>query len=421
MPPYIGQAIEQLHINGFEAYIVGGCVRDALLGAAPKDWDITTNAVPDEINDVFSDRKRLSHGEKYGTVTVLFGDAPVEITAYRNDGAYTDNRRPDSVSFTRSLREDLSRRDFTINALAYGHDIDVIDFFGGVGDIRDKIIRCVGDAGERFREDALRILRALRFSARLGFAVEAETASSIHNLCCGLKNISFERVCAELSGILTGGGESVAAVFTDFTDVLFVPVPELNRRLPEWENIVRSIRCSPPDLTLRLILLLRGVDGARIILRRLRFKNEIVNDAAETLAFIDACAPSGAAAVKRMLNKSGERRLRLYLSARRAIESSSGADETIAKLRLEAINAAERLTDDIIIANDCYSLKDLKIDGDDLLEMGYMSGKPLGIILDALLGQVIDGALPNERPVLMEYAKRARVNFAPQSTGSTLA
>ena len=430
LPPYIEYAIDTLRQNGFDAYAVGGCVRDSILGAIPKDWDIATGATPPEICEVFAGYKTLLHGVKYGTVAVLFGDVSVDITTFRADGAYTDNRRPDEVRFTRNLRDDLMRRDFTINALAYSHDSGIVDCFSGRTDMAQKIIRCVGIPEERFGEDALRILRALRFASVLSFCVEERTASAIHYLKHSLKNIASERVCAELSGILSGNGNSAAAVLTEFSDVIRVLIPELSGAAGDWGFIARAIAQSPQDLALRLALLLREASGGAGagdivcgILRRLRFKNEIIDDVTALVQNQDADICGGSVAIKRLLNRLGEKRLKLLLQMRRLIIISLTSEDQMA-FRLpedptssqlhEAqtapglsrdIDAAECMISGIIKRGECYSLNHLEINGRDLMAIGFKPGKQLGTALNILLEQVMAQDSLNERDTLTHLAE----------------
>ena len=225
LPSYVSLALEKLNNHGFEAYVVGGCVRDSLMGRAPNDWDITTDALPEQLLSTFAEYRVIPTGLQHGTVTVLIDDHPLEITTYRIDGTYSDNRHPDSVSFTRSLREDLARRDFTINALAYHPQTGIVDHFSGLADLDNRQIVCVGDPEKRFTEDALRILRALRFSAQFGFPIEKMTAKAIHRLAPLLRRIAVERVQSELVKLLCG--EYVRDVMLAFPDVIGIILPEI--------------------------------------------------------------------------------------------------------------------------------------------------------------------------------------------------
>ena len=447
IPACVEFSIKKLIGDGYDAYAVGGCVRDALLGVAPKDWDIATTAAPSEISAVFEAYKCLTHGADYGTITVLFDGKTVEITTFRIDGKYTDNRRPDSVRFTRSLLDDIRRRDFTINALAYRHDCGLVDYFGGREDLDNGIVRCVGDARERFKEDALRILRALRFASRLSFTIEEHTAAAIHEMKDSLRNIARERICAELSGILSASGDGAAVVLREFSDVIHAIFPGLDHCANAWDCIIRSIANTPPELALRLALLLappptpaqlqqsppapallpplpqQGLrpkppsTEARRMLHELRFGNEVIDEV--TVLIDTVCADaiscdssadqmqriSGDVQIKRLLNALGERRLRLLLHAKRALVLA-GCHAEDAKIRqLREIGAAESRISEIINNGECYSLMTLNINGKDLLSIGYKPGKPLGMALRELLERVVAGNCPNERRALLDQAK----------------
>jgi tRNA nucleotidyltransferase (CCA-adding enzyme) len=456
MPGCVERAVERLGALGHEAYIVGGCVRDSLLGRAPKDWDVTTDAPPERIAEAFGDYRCLSHAEKYGTVTVVFDEMPVEITTYRIDGGYSDNRRPDTVAYTASLREDLRRRDFTINALAYRHDAGVVDYFGGRRDLADGLIRCVGDARERFGEDALRILRALRFASRYDFCIEEGAAAAIHALCRTLGGIAQERVCAELTGILTGN--DAGGLFAEYPDVLCLCVPELRKA---WEGgrlarALAAVRRAPPELAVRLALLLREAvsaeaaaaknaaftentvtaenggpaedadtaENAAQILRRLRFDGGLIDTVKALLRNFDAPIPTDAPAVKRRLNRLGEGRFLLLLAVRRASvdpdgaacgaaqsdpasgPAQSGGAELSPAERLAKIDRAAALVSEILARGDCFSLKGLKVNGEKLKALGYAPGRKLGAALETLLESVIAGGCPNEEQALAAMAER---------------
>ena len=416
MPAHVALAVDMLGRAGYEACVVGGCVRDRLLGLAPKDWDIATAATPGETEAVFRKYKLLTHGRKYGTVAVLFGGEPVEITTYRTDGDYLDSRRPESVRFTASLREDLGRRDFTINALAYRQGLGLVDYFGGAGDLAGGVVRCVGDARARFGEDALRIMRALRFAARFSFKIEEGTSSAVHSLRRSLENIALERVGAELAGILAGPGEGVRYVLSEYYDVMTVIIPELSDCSDSWENWLKAAAAAPPDLAVRLALMLCGLTApaANGALRRLRFNNGTADEAAGLIDLFYAGveeARQGEAAVKRLLCRAGEARLRKLLLARRAYAAAAGgnsADGTGGKNGINDIKALDeigRLIDGVTGRGDCYSLKGLAVKGGDLIGLGFAPGKEMGRALQALLDLVIEGESPNERGALLAKAE----------------
>jgi tRNA nucleotidyltransferase (CCA-adding enzyme) len=418
MPPYVEAAVDLLCRGGYEAYVVGGCVRDSLLGLVPKDWDITTDAEPAATSAVFKKHQLLMHGQKYGTVTVLIDKKPVEITTFRTDGGYSDNRRPDFVLFTRSLRDDLARRDFTINALAYSREYGLIDFFDGRGDIADGVVRCVGAPRERFAEDALRILRALRFASRFSFTIESGTAAAIRELAGSLVNVAGERVCAELTGVMSGTGEGVRVVLSEFRDVMHVILPELSVYGDgEWNYIVTAISLIPARqesiqscLMQRLALLLLKIENAPLALRRLRFDNELIRGVTELIKHQDADFAAGKTAVKRLIYEIGAERVNDLLLARRAyITAAQDRGNEKNRLLSEETDAAGFYLSEIINQGECCTLKDLQINGNDLIGLGYKPGRELGRVLSALLGRVIEGECPNERKALLDMAEKLSV------------
>ena len=268
IPQHALTVVERLERYGYEAYVVGGCVRDSLMGRCPKDWDVCTNALPEEVLRVFKRFHVIKTGLQHGTVTVMVDKQPVEVTTFRIDGNYTDNRHPDSVNFVSRVEEDLARRDFTINAMAYNPARGLVDAFGGQEDLQARIIRCVGEPDERFNEDGLRILRALRFAARYDFGIETETAFSMHRNRHLLENVSVERIFSELKGILVG--EGVLGMMQAFPDIFSVIIPELapavgfDQRNPHhcydvWTHTAHAVQAAPADEVLRLALLLHDI------------------------------------------------------------------------------------------------------------------------------------------------------------------
>jgi len=383
IPEYVILALETLRSNNFEAYLVGGCVRDILLGTVPHDWDITTNAKPEQIISAFTGFSVIPTGIKHGTVTVLIDHIPVEITTYRVDGAYSDNRRPDKVAFTSNLREDLSRRDFTINSLAMDPNGTVIDHFGGVPDIQGKTVRAVGDAEKRFEEDALRILRALRFAAVLAFSIEPETSKAIHAQKHLLHNISAERIQAELTKLICGASATV--VVYEYADVI-------REIIPEFEPV--ALETVPASPVLRWAMCLRGMGkAADTVMRALKFDN---STRAQTLRLINnqtALISAAKPEIKRWLNKWGSGAFFDLLLFMRAAESVNDTEEI------------ERIAREIIRDNECFTLKDLAVSGSDLVKLGF-SGTLVGKTLDKLLDAVIDERTANEKTALLDLALR---------------
>ena len=372
--------------NSYEAYAVGGCVRDALMGKEPHDYDITTSALPEEVKGIFSDKYRvIETGIKHGTVTVISDGHPIEITTYRIDGEYKDNRRPESVKFSGNLADDLGRRDFTVNALVYSDKSGIIDLFGGIGDLENRVLRCIGNPHDRFCEDALRILRALRFSAQLDFDIDKNTADAIHGLKELLKNISAERIREELIKFFGSEyPERVYEILTDYKDVFSYVIPHLSS-VDEYEKISRSVS-KISDRDLRLIYFSHVTGNAGDVLRRLRFSNADISRAIGASAALNkACGVSDYISAKHFVKEHG------YASsfdAANIISFVTGRDELLGYIRRIKEN------------NECVSLKDLAISGNDILNIGIKDASDIGKALDTLLCGVIDGKFENERSSL---------------------
>ena len=435
LPRFVETAINRLNAAGYEAYIVGGCVRDTLLGRMPTDWDITTSALPEEIMRVFAEYRTIPTGLQHGTVTVLIGETPLEITTYRIDGAYTDNRHPDSVQFTRNLRDDLARRDFTINAIAYHPTSGIVDHFSGLADLSNRRIVCVGDPEKRFAEDALRILRALRFSAQLGFPIEKMTAKAIHRLAPLLRNIAAERVQTELVKLLCG--EHARDTLLSFSDVICVILPEIApmlgleqvnpyHYLNVYEHTVETIAAIAPKPHLRLTMLLHdagkpscytkdenGIDHfrghppisaaiAEQTLSRLRFDRQTIDTVKTLVMHHDDTITENDRTIKRLLNRLGADSAHDLIAVQKADVIGQNPEK---RDRLDQLNAIDARIDALVQSNACFSLSDLAIKGDDLLQLGYHAGRPLGDTLHTLLEMVMDDELPNERAALLDKAK----------------
>ncbi|MCL2365494.1 MAG: HD domain-containing protein [Oscillospiraceae bacterium] len=427
--------IKTLEENDFEAYAVGGCIRDTLLGKTPQDWDICTQALPEQTAACFKGKRIFETGIKHGTISLLLGGKTYEITTFRTDGNYTDNRRPESVTFVSALSDDLARRDFTINAIAYHPDRGLIDPFGGAADIENKLIRCVGDAENRFDEDALRIMRALRFSSALGFTIEPRTADALLNKRRLLHNISAERIREELNRLVAG--DNAAQVMLKYSSVITTIIPEISNLigfeqntpyhdLDIWNHTIKSMTHVPADKVLRLTMLLHdigkppcytykngkshfhghqkiGAEMARHILRRLKYDNNTVHTVTLLITYHDADIPARAKAIRRWLNKIGEHRLRQLLAIKRAdIFAQSSA---LLSPRLEALNAASKIIDEIIEQKQCYRLSDLAINGRDLIAIGITNGSEIGQTLNTLLHMVLDGEIENERLALLDKSQ----------------
>ncbi|MBQ4323432.1 MAG: HD domain-containing protein [Clostridia bacterium] len=424
--------LNRLNSHGHEAYLVGGCVRDYLRNVAPHDYDATTSALPQEILAAFSDCPVIETGLKHGTVTVLWEGLPVEVTTYRVDGDYADGRHPDGVTFTRSLTEDLARRDFTVNAMAISARGEVIDPFGGQADLSAKVLHCVGDPSRRFTEDALRILRGLRFASVLGFCIEEGTAAAIHALSPRLNMVSAERICEEFVKLLCG--ERVFSVMADFSDVFGVFLPELlpcvgfdqhnfHHIYDVYTHLLRTVESVPSTPRLRMAALLHDIakpetfdldeDGvghfyghasrsaeiADAILRRLRFSNEDRLAVVTLIKHHDTPIDATEKALRRKLNKLGEEGFFDLLSL---IRGDNLALAPQFHDRQAHYDRLETMARSILAEKQCFSLRDLAVNGADLMALGY-KGREIGIALNRLLDGVLDGLCPNEKEALLRF------------------
>lgn len=432
MPENVREILNRLEGAGYEAWCVGGAVRDALLGLEPGDWDITTSAPPEAVLALFAPNA-LPTGLQHGTVTVG-GGRGVEVTTFRRDGEYLDNRHPDHVEFTRSLTEDLSRRDFTVNAIAADLRGELADPFRGREDLERRVLRAVGQPEKRFQEDALRILRGLRFSARLGFTIEPGTAAAIRRCAPLLENIAPERIQTELSGMLCG--EHVLEVLLGYPEVLGVFLPEI---LPcvgfdqhsvyhcydVWEHTARAVAAVKPLPVLRYAMLLhdigkpetfsldeegrghfyghwrRSVPLAQAALERLRMDNRSRQTILTLVERHDCELPLSERSVRRNLARYGEETLRLLLEVKRA---DNLAQAEAYRDRQTLIRQWEDLLELVLAEGACFSLRQLAVKGNDLTALG-LRGPAVGRALEELLELVIDEKLPNERGMLLEYVK----------------
>ncbi len=383
IPAGAEKIIEKLKINGHEAYIVGGCVRDALLGKAPYDYDITTSAPPEEIKSIFE--KTVDTGIAHGTVTVICDGVPYEVTTFRIDGEYQDSRHPVSVSFTKKVELDLARRDFTVNALCYNHESGIIDAFGGISDLENKIIRAVRDPGLRFSEDALRVFRAIRFAAVLGFEIEAKTKRAIREYKSSLKNISVERIYIEWKKLLSG--KWAYPVTAEYLDVITECIPELKGI--KFPDRVKFDTLSAEE---RQILLFACAGDSKVYenaMCRLKVDNK-TKDLGITV--IDNLSLS---------DDMNESELRLYLCSI-CDEAALIAARIAFALEICSESVYERLKH-LIEANTPRSIADLEIDGRDLIDLGFR-GEKIGCMLKELLFLVAKGKLKNEKSALVGYA-----------------
>lgn len=389
IPENIISVMKLLENSGFEAYAVGGCVRDSLLGRKPYDWDVCTSALPEETLEVFRDFRTIPTGIKHGTVTVI-ADSPVEITTFRIDGEYLDNRRPSEVSFTRTLADDLCRRDFTVNAMAADKSGNVTDLYGGKEDLQKRIIRCVGCAQKRFDEDALRIMRALRFAATLGFSLEESTARAVLEQKALLQNIAVERIRVETDKLLLGNCEDILFDYREVFGV-FIPEAEITR------ETARKISCADSEIEIRLALLLSNLTAknAEAVLGRLRYSNSVIKRSVELVENKDTVIEKTSSAVKRLLNAFGEENAKRLVRFQKSNGSITPETEKEILLRIN----------EIIDNNECYSLATLAVNGSDLSAIG-IKGKKIGETLNRLLNEVMEGKVENVKEELIEKVKR---------------
>ena len=434
LPADIQKIINVLESNGHEAYAVGGCVRDCILGKVPHDWDITTSALPEQVKALFS--RTFDTGIEHGTVTVLMHGVGYEVTTYRVDGKYEDGRHPKQVTFTASLEEDLKRRDFTINAMAYNDTKGLVDLFGGKEDLREGIIRAVGDPIERFTEDALRMLRALRFSAQLGFSIEADTYNAIKKLAPTLERISAERIQVELVKLVTADNpDRIRDVYeTGLTKVFFpefdamMECDQINKHhmYTVGEHTIQSMKLVPADKVLRLTMMLHdvakpicktidengqnhfklhpveGVKMARAVLRRLKFDNDTTDKVCNLVKNHDDRPPITERNIRRMIIRVGAANFEDLLEVKKAdtlAQSMYHREE-----KLDYIKQLKEAYDQIIAAGDCLTIKDLKINGKDLIEMGVPQGAKIGEVLKALFEEVIEDPNLNNPEYLRKRA-----------------
>lgn len=430
-------ALKILNDSGYSAYIVGGAVRDYVMGKVPHDFDITTSATPEEIKKAFFDYRTIETGIKHGTVTVIIDSMPFEITTYRIDGGYTDKRRPDKVQFSDNLKDDLSRRDFTCNALAFNPDIGVVDEYGGTDDINNKVIRCVGEADKRFNEDALRIMRALRFASVLGFSIERNTAISIKKNYHLLKYVSAERLFSELLKLLSG--DNVYDVLLTYSEVFFFIMPELYRMkdceqlnkyhiYDVWEHTVKAVASIRNDPELRLAMLIhdsgkpsvkfRGEDGydhfhghpdvsaelAMQILNRFKASNQIKNHIVSLVKYHEFRPHLVSKNIyKKYIGILGIDLINELFEIR--VADSLAQNPFYLKSSLDSIETGRCIVNNLVAEGSCFTLKDLKINGNDLMGLGFDSSPELGLILSGLLDDVIENKVKNERTALLNRAK----------------
>ncbi len=426
IPEYALIVINRLEDYGFEAYVVGGCVRDSLMGREPADWDVCTNATPEEVLRVFRRFPVIKTGLQHGTVTVRAMQQNVEVTTFRLDGAYSDNRHPDAVTFVSQVQQDLARRDFTINAMAYSPARGLVDAFGGQEDLAAGLIRCVGEPDERFNEDGLRILRALRFAARFGFSIERETAYSIRRNRHLLDNISVERIFKELKGILCGAG--VLDILLAFPEVFATIIPELEPTVgfeqhnpyhlyDVWTHTVHAVAAVRADEVLRLTMLLHDIgkpgrfildelghghfyghpdlsaEMTRGILERLKSDNATLDTVVTLVREHDVSMPTTRPGMRRLVSKLGEERVPLLFEVRAADQAAHS--ELKREQNMQELRHARLLFEEVCEEAHAFTVRDLAINGHLLMEMGLRPGPGIRRVLEQLLAEVQDEALEN--------------------------
>lgn len=447
IPEKVEHIINVLMKNGYEAYAVGGCVRDSILGRVPEDWDITTSAQPEQVKALF--HRTIDTGIQHGTVTVMLDKEGFEVTTYRIDGEYEDSRHPKNIEFTSNLEEDLKRRDFTINAMAYNPKEGLVDIFGGIEDLEKGIIRCVGNAKDRFSEDALRILRAVRFAGQLGFSIEEETKEGIVELAPTLKNISAERIRVELDKLLMAKHPELIKVASE-TGICKVVLPELDRMLVREQNnphhiynvgdhCIQAVRLlnkeykNSPEYDkkthsiLAWTMLLHDVgkpdcytedekgighfyghgeksaELAKKILKRLRFDNYTIETATRLVKWHDYTFGEKEASMRKAANKIGTDIIEFLFIVKRMDALAQNPEYLEGKL--VKLEAAKTLYKEIRAKQQCLTLKELAVNGRDLMEAGFEKGKMLGEILEYLLKEVLEVPEFNEKGKLLELAE----------------
>lgn len=435
MPKDVEKIIEHLNSAGYEAYVVGGCVRDSIMEKTPHDWDICTSATPEVVKSLFS--HTTDYGMKHGTITVFADKEGYEITTFRAETDYSDHRHPDTVEFVADLKSDLSRRDFTINALAYNNESQLIDMFNGLDDIRNQMIRCVGNADERFKEDALRILRALRFAATLGFDIEDKTSEAIHYNVHLLKYIAEERKRDELMKLL--GGNYTTKILLEYSDVIAEVIPEIqlcvgfnqNNRYhcyDVYEHMVHAVENGITPIE-KFALLIHDIgkphcytedkkgghfyghpaiseEIAKDVVNHLKFDNDSKKAVLELVKYHDIEIPVTKKSVLKLLNRLGEERALQLMDIKLAdiLAHAPGTQDAL----IEKWKIFNRLLGEVLVEGNCFSRKNLAVNGNDIKALGVSEGPEIGRIIQTLMGEVMSEQLANEKEVLFNRANELK-------------
>ena len=433
VPSHVRFIIDKFKESGFEAYAVGGCVRDSLINRSVNDWDITTNAKPEDTIRIFE--KTVLTGIKHGTVTVIIDKENFEVTTFRLDGEYRDGRHPEKVAFVENLIEDLSRRDFTINAMAYNDEKGLVDHFNGINDLKNKIIKAVGEPNKRFEEDALRMLRAVRFAAQLGFTIDNNTREGIKNLSSTISKVSIERIRVEFDKIIMSNPFYIKELMNlglleNFLNELCL-CNNVQQQNPHHiydvlTHILKSVDNIEPILHLRLTMILHDIckpecktvdekgighfyghdiassEKALEILKRMKYDNETINKVVTLIKYHDRTI-TGKKSIRKLLNLIGEELFRDLLKVKKA--DALAQNPIYFKEKEEKLLEIEKKLNEVIQQNECFSIKDLKINGKDLIALGIAPGKNIGIILNDILEKVMENPKLNNKEELIKLVK----------------
>ena len=438
IPDDVNCIINKLEEHGYEAYAVGGCVRDILMGRSPKDWDVCTSALPEQMTEVFKGKRIIETGLKHGTITLMIDKNPYEITTYRVDGKYSDNRRPDNVKFVNVLKRDLARRDFTINAMAFNPKTGLVDYYNGQQDLINKKIKCVGNPDKRFREDALRIMRAIRFASELEFTIETDTLESIYNNQPLLRNIAAERTAIEINKLLLGNkpGTTMFQYYRVLGEIIpeILPMVGFEQNTPYhcydvFTHSLQSVDNSPTDIKIRLTMLFHDIGKphcytedengvghfyghpaisvklAEKILKRLKYDNDTIQTVSELILYHDADIRASHKNIRKWLNRIGEERYRQLLQVKTA-DCMAQTYDLREKRRTDIENIIFEL-DEVIAQQQCFSLKNLAVNGRDLVSSGIPEGVIIGKILNKLLDLVINEEVENNKDQLIDKIKNS--------------